>query len=149
MTELLEALIAAMRLRHPERLPFPNEHFLFTVAFDTVFEVRRAERKLTFWQIDELGLDRFVGVHPLLRYEAIRQQILDVLSCLAGVTQCSALGVGGLEIFCQPHRVNQGNPSRRSRAGDSGCGFARRTGETAPIDPINRGDHQFGVGADR
>ena len=106
VAESLEALTVAMRLRQPERLPFPNEHFLFTVAFDGIFEVRRAERKLTFWQIDELGPERFVGIHPLLRCEAIREQILDILSCLAGVTHCSTLGVGGLEISCQPHRVN-------------------------------------------
>jgi hypothetical protein len=107
VAESLEALTVAMRLRQPERLPFPNEHLLFTVAFDGVFEVRRAERKLTFWQIDELGPERFVGVHPLLRCDAVREQILDILSCLAGVTRCSALGVRGLEISCQPHRVNQ------------------------------------------
>lgn len=106
VTESLEALTVAMRLRQPERLPFPNEHFLFTVAFDGVFEVRRAERKLTFWQIDELGPERFVAVHPLLRCDAIREQILDILSCLAGVIHCFARGVGGLEISCQPHRVN-------------------------------------------
>jgi hypothetical protein len=91
-----------MRLRQPERLPFPNEHFLFTVLSDGVFEVRRAERKLTFWQIDELEPQRFVAVHPLLRCDAIREEILDRLSCLAGVTHCFARGVGGLEIFCQP-----------------------------------------------
>jgi hypothetical protein len=106
VAESLDGLTVAMRLRQPERVPFPNEHFLFTAAFDGVFEVRRAERKLTFWQIDELGPERFVVVHPLLRCEAIREQILDLLSCVAGVTQCSALGVGGLEISCQPHRVN-------------------------------------------
>src|ERR1700726_2833242 len=55
VAESLEALTVAMRLRQPERVPFPNEHLLFTVAFDTFFEVRRAERKLTFWRIDELG----------------------------------------------------------------------------------------------
>jgi hypothetical protein len=106
VAESLEALTAAMRLRQPERLPFPNEHFLFTATFDGVFEVRRAERKLTFWQIDELGPERFVLVHPLLRRDALREQILDALSCLAGVTHCFARGVGGLEISCQPHRVN-------------------------------------------
>jgi hypothetical protein len=106
VAESLEALTVAMRLRQPERLPFPNEHFLFTVAFDGVFEVRRAERKLTLWQIDELGPERFVAVHPLLRYDAIREQILDDLSCLAGVNHCFPHGVGGVEISCQPHRVN-------------------------------------------
>ena len=106
VAESLEALTAAMRLRQPERLPFPNEHFLFTVAFDGVFEVRRAERKLTLWQIDELGPEQFVAVHPLLRSDAIREHILDILSCLAGVSHCFAHGVGGLEISCQPHRVN-------------------------------------------
>jgi hypothetical protein len=105
--ESLEALTVAMRLRQPERLPFPNEHFLFTVALDGVFEVRRAERKLTLWQIDELDPERFVAVHPLLRSDAIREHILDSLSCLAGVSHCFAHGVGGLEISCQPHRVNR------------------------------------------
>ena len=106
VAESLEALTVATRLRQPERLPFPNEHFLFTVAFDGVFEVRRAERKLTLWQIDELSPERFVAVHPLLRSDAIREQILDTLSCLAGVSNCFVHGVGGLEISCQPHRVN-------------------------------------------
>jgi hypothetical protein len=106
VAEALEALSVAMRLRQPERLPLPNEHFLFTVAFDGVFEVRRAERKLTLWQIDELGPERFVAVHPLLRCDAVREHILDILSCLAGVSDCFAHGVGGLEISCQPHRVN-------------------------------------------
>ncbi|HTD16892.1 MAG TPA: hypothetical protein VK673_17050, partial [Chthoniobacterales bacterium] len=106
VAESLEALTVAMRLRHPERLPFPNEHFLLTVAFDRVFEVRRAERELTLWQIDELGPERFVAVHPLLRCDAIREQILAILACLAGVSHCFAHGVGGLEISCQPHRVN-------------------------------------------
>jgi hypothetical protein len=106
VAESLEALTVAMRLRRPEQLPFPNEHFLFTVAFDRVFEVRRAERKLTLWQIDELGAERFMAVHPLLRRDAIREQILDILSCLAGVSHCFAHGVGGLEISCQPHSVN-------------------------------------------
>ena len=106
VAESLEALTVAMRLRQPERVPFPNEHLLFTVAFDTFFEVRRAERKLTFWRIDELGPERFVAVHRLLRCDAIREQILDILSCLAGVIHCSALGARGLEISCQPHRVN-------------------------------------------
>jgi hypothetical protein len=106
VAESLEALTMAMRLRHPERLPFPNEHFLFTVTFDGVFEVRRAERRLTFWQIDELDPERFLAVHPLLRRDAIREQILDIVSCLAGVTQCFARRVGGLEIFCQPHRID-------------------------------------------
>ena len=106
VAESLEALTVAMRLRQPERVPFPNEHLLFTVAFDTFFEVRRAERKLTLWRIDELGPERFVAVHRLLRCDAIREQILDILSCLAGVTHCSALGARGLEISCQPHRVN-------------------------------------------
>ena len=106
VAESLEALTVAMRLRQPERLPFPNEHFLFTVAFDRVFEVRRAERKLTLWQIDELGPERFVAVHPLLRCAAIREHILDILSCLPGVSRCFAHGVRGLEISCQPHRVN-------------------------------------------
>ena len=106
VAESLEALTAAMRLRQPERLSFPNEHFLFTVAFDGVFEVRRAERKLTLWQIDEVSPERFVAVHPLLRCDATREQILDTLSCLAGVRHCFAHGVGGLEISCQPHRVN-------------------------------------------
>ena len=67
VAESLEALTVAMRLRQPERLPFPNEHFLFTVAFDTFFEVRRAERTLTLWRIDELSPGRFVAVHRLLR----------------------------------------------------------------------------------
>jgi hypothetical protein len=106
VAESLEALTSAMRLRQPERLPFPNEHLLFTVAFDGVFEVRRAERKLTLWQIDEVSPERFVAVHPLLRCDAIREQILDTLSCLAGVSHCVAHGVGGVEISCQPHRVN-------------------------------------------
>jgi hypothetical protein len=106
VAESLEALTMAMRLRQPEQLPFLNEQFLFTVAFDGVFEVRRAERKLTLWQIDELGPERFVAVHPFLRYDAIRGQILDILSCFPGVTHCSPLGVGGLEISCQPHMVN-------------------------------------------
>ena len=104
--ESLEALTAAMRLRQPERLTFPNEHFLFAVAFEGIFEVRRAGRKLTFWRIDELGPERFVAAHRFLRSDAIREQILDILSCLAGVTHCFARGVGGLEISCQPHRVN-------------------------------------------
>jgi len=106
VAESLEALTVAMRLRQPEQVPFPNEHLLFTVAFDTFFEVRRAERKLTLWRIDELGPERFVAVHRLLRCDAIREQVLDILSCLAGVTHCSALGARGLEISCQPHRVN-------------------------------------------
>ena len=106
VAESLEALTVAMRLRQPEQVPFPNEHLLFTVAFDTFFEVRRAERKLTLWRIDELGPERFVAVHRLLRCDAIREQVLDILSCLAGVTHCSSLGARGLEISCQPHRVN-------------------------------------------
>ena len=106
VAESLEALTVAMRLREPERLPFPNEHFLFMGAFDGVFEIRRAERKLTFWQIDELGPERFVALHPLLRCDSIREQILDILSCLAGVTHWCAPGVGRVEISCQPHRVN-------------------------------------------
>ena len=106
VAESLEALTVAMRLHQPERVPFPNEHLLFAVAFDTFFEVRRAERKLTLWQIDELGPERFVAVHRLLRCDAIREQVLDILSCLAGVIHCSALGVRGLEISCQPQRVN-------------------------------------------
>ena len=95
MAESLEALTVAMRLRQPERVPFPNERLLFTVAFDTFFEVRRAERKLTLWRIDELGPERFVAVHRLLRCDAIREQVLDILSCLAGVTHCSSLGARG------------------------------------------------------
>src|SRR5271166_5069759 len=106
VAESLEALTVAMRLRQPERVPFPNEHLLFNFAFDTFFEVRRAERKLTLWRIDELGPERFVAVHRLLRCDAIREQVLDILSCLAGVTHCSALGARGIEISCQPHRVN-------------------------------------------
>ena len=106
VAESLEALTIAMRLRQPDRLPFPNEHFLFSVAFDGVFEVRRAERKLTLWQIDELSPERFVAMHPLLRCDGIREHVLDDLSCLAGISHCFAHGAGGLEISCQAHRVN-------------------------------------------
>ena len=109
-SEALEALAISLRAPVPPRIPLPNEELLLGAPGGQPFEVRRSERGLTLWQVEELNSGRFRLSHPLLRRPLIREKVLDALAALAGVTEQSApmLRPESVEVRCKPHRVTAG-----------------------------------------
>jgi hypothetical protein len=107
--EALEALAAALRAPAPPRLALPHGELLLTDSAEPL-EVRRGERGLTLWKLEEVDPGRFRLSHPLLRRRPIREKVLDALAGLAGVTEQTAplLRPESVEVRCQPHRVTAG-----------------------------------------
>jgi cation transport ATPase len=108
--EALEALAAALRAPAPPRLALPHGELLLADSPGQPLEVRRAERGLTLWKLEEINAGRFRLSHPLLRRPPIRERVLDALAGLAGVTGQSTtlLRPESVEVRCQPHRVTFG-----------------------------------------
>jgi hypothetical protein len=108
--EALEALAVALRARSAPRVHLPYEELLLNGRAEDPFEIYRAEHGLTLWRVEELQPGRFRLSHPLLRFDPIREKVLDALSQVAGVTrQVAPLARPGcLEVRCQPHRIHAG-----------------------------------------
>jgi hypothetical protein len=109
-SEALEALAMSLRAPAPPRIPLPNEELVLGAPAGQPFEVRRAERGLTLWKVEELNSGRFRLSHPLLRRPLIREKVLDALAALAGVTgqNIPMLRPESVEVRCKPHRVTAG-----------------------------------------
>ncbi len=55
VSESLEGLSAAMRMRNPEELDLPHDEIVFSTCFGRPVEVHRAGDQLTFWRISSHG----------------------------------------------------------------------------------------------
>jgi hypothetical protein len=108
--EALEALSIALRARSAPRHDLPCEELLLNGRAEEPFEVYRAEHGLTLWRVEELQPGRFRLSHPLLRFDPLREKVLDALAEVAGVSRQVAPLVrpSCLEVWCQPHRINAG-----------------------------------------
>lgn len=106
----LSKLALAMQTPRPLVLPLAHEALILGGNSPSAFHVSRCPAGLTLWHIQALSRRHFRLIHPALRDDFIREQVLHELSTLPDVasraTSFPFWGSDSIKVSVDPHRVS-------------------------------------------